>query len=85
MPREGRTHQGRAVEVDAQALSRCAQALDRPAQQFGAVPGSDDQRDKLKRQGHHRAAEPGRGALRSGVRLPSGCSTNAARGGGGGP
>jgi len=52
-------HQGRAVEVDAQALGRCAQALDWPAQQFGAVPGSDDQRDKLKCQGHHRAAEPG--------------------------
>ncbi|MNF88013.1 hypothetical protein D3C84_704940 [compost metagenome] len=50
--------QWRAVEVFAQALGRVAQALDRPAQQFGAVPGGDDQRDKLKGQGYQRAAKP---------------------------
>ena len=36
-----------------------AQALDRPRQQLGAVPGSDDQGDELERQGYQRAAEPG--------------------------
>ncbi|MNY05463.1 hypothetical protein D3C86_1381860 [compost metagenome] len=50
--------QWRAVEVFAQALGRVAQALDRPAQQFGAVPGGNDQCDQLKRQGHQRATEP---------------------------
>ena len=50
--------EGRAVEVQAQALGGFAQALNRPAEQLGAVPGGDDQRDELERQRHHRAAKP---------------------------
>jgi hypothetical protein len=47
-----------AVEVFAQTLGGVAQALDRAAQQFGAVPGGNHQRDELERQRHQRPAEP---------------------------
>ncbi|MNL51617.1 hypothetical protein D3C87_1747280 [compost metagenome] len=47
-----------AVEVFAQALGGVAQTLDWSAQQFGAVPRGDDQRDQLKRQRHHWPTEP---------------------------
>src|SRR5471032_50660 len=51
--------QWRAVEVFAQALGSITQALDGSAEQFGTVPGRNDQRDELSGQRYQGAAEPG--------------------------
>lgn len=69
--------EGRAVEVQAQALGGFAQALNRTAQQLGTVPGRNDQRDELERQRHHRAAKPR--ALVLGQRLHRAVGVNGQR------